>query len=132
MGWCLYHVFFATVKHLQDIGRGEGCRILRITMNPRLLPSFRSGHNRSMLASVPPMIMCWVLTGTSQALNSARYWSATCAIPSRPLSDPNTSLMNALGSLAGVSVFHSPWPDHQKMFLNSASRPLILVKVEPL
>src|SRR5215469_4135083 len=56
----------------------------------------------------------------------------TCSIPSSPLSDPNSSLMNALSSFAGVAVFHSPCPDHQKNFLNSSSRALILVSVESL
>src|SRR6478735_8928305 len=89
-------------------------------------------QSRRMPASVPPMIICCVLTGTSQDLNSDRYWLTTCSIPSRPASDPNTNLMNALSSLAGVAVFHSPCPDHQKNFLNSSSRALIFVNVEPL
>src|SRR5437762_13973221 len=45
-------------------------------------------QSRRMPASVPPMIICWVLAGTSQDLNSDRYWLTTCSIPSRPASDP--------------------------------------------
>src|SRR5205814_4959927 len=89
---------------------------------PNLVRQSPTRHSRRIPASVRPMIICCVLASTSQDLNRARYWLTTPSMPSRPLSDPNTSLINALGSSAGVSVFHSPSPDHQKYFLNSSSR----------
>ena len=72
------------------------CTLDRVIFNP---------YSRRMLASVPPKIIFCVLTGTSQALNNARYCSSTRGIPSRPLSDPNTNLTKALGSLCRCFCF---------------------------
>src|SRR5207253_6976103 len=55
----------------------------------------------------------------------------TDSTPARSESEPNTSLINALGSLSGVFTDQS-MADHQKIRWNSARRPCIFVSVEPL
>ena len=82
------------------------------------------------------MIILRVCAGILHASKSAWYCLMTGSIPSRPLSDPNTIFMNALGSLSGVFTFHSGLChsvfDHQKIFWKSVNRPCIFVSVEPL
>ena len=56
---------------------------------------------------------------------------ATDSTPDKSESEPKTSFTNALGSLSGVFTLQSS-ADHQKIRWNSASRPCIFVKVEPL
>src|SRR5215469_12863593 len=54
-----------------------------------------------MLASVPPMIICCVVAGTSQAWNTARYWFTTCGIPACDLGSPLIFWIAAMSSNHG-------------------------------
>src|SRR5438552_10175702 len=84
-----------------------------------------------MFASVPPRINFCADSGTLQASNRALYCRTTPSIPSTLVSEPNTSLTNALGLFSGDFESHS-CPDHQKIFLKSPRRSRIFVSVVPL
>ena len=54
--------------------------------------------NLNIFERVPPIINLWVGSGTPQAPNNDRYWPITLSMLLSDVSDPNTSLLNALGS----------------------------------
>src|SRR3981081_3956813 len=80
---------------------------------------YQSG-SPSIFDSVPPRISFLADSGTPHASNMARYCTSTFSTSFGLEAEPNTSFVNALGSLLGVSVPSSVLV-HQKFFDNSPS-----------